>query len=175
MNRRSALITTGSLLLPPWLKGCTLDTPTPASSEELFLAYAAEHGWHEGAVDASLLTSTAIGFFKEVPIKGLAPEDGDQLLFQWGTYDWGHGASFEFDITRQFITAGAATDAAVSHLRVTAHYQSTPGLTSIKSGNAWCKSKQDSAAFEQLIRKSSSFAGVQAITPTKVSVSWGPV
>ncbi len=32
--------------------------------------------------------------------------DGDMLLYQWGTYDWGEGESFEFDITRQLIPAG---------------------------------------------------------------------
>src|SRR5699024_7432681 len=30
-------------------------------------------------------------------------EDGDMLLFQWGTYDWGHGRHFEVDLTRQVI------------------------------------------------------------------------
>ena len=28
---------------------------------------------------------------------------GDMLLFQWGTYDWGSGEAFEYDITRQLI------------------------------------------------------------------------
>ncbi len=28
-------------------------------------------------------------------------EDGDMLLFQWGTYDWGDGLRFEVGITRQ--------------------------------------------------------------------------
>ena len=32
--------------------------------------------------------------------------DGDMLLFQFGTHDWGDGESFEFDLTRQFIIDG---------------------------------------------------------------------
>ena len=39
--------------------------------------------------------------------------DGDMLLYQWGTYDWGRGASFEFDITRQLIL-GAGEDEDIS-------------------------------------------------------------
>lgn len=29
------------------------------------------------------------------------------LLFQWGTYDWGHGPHFEVDLTRELIRHGA--------------------------------------------------------------------
>src|SRR5262245_34310217 len=37
--------------------------------------------------------------FDDVDLAG----NGDMLLNQWGTYDWGEGESFEFDITRQLI------------------------------------------------------------------------
>jgi hypothetical protein len=30
-------------------------------------------------------------------------DDGDMLLFQWGTSDWGKGPEFDLGITRQFI------------------------------------------------------------------------
>jgi|SRR5262249_5009281 len=29
--------------------------------------------------------------------------DADRLLFQWGTYDWGTGEHFSFNLTRQLI------------------------------------------------------------------------
>lgn len=37
-------------------------------------------------------------------------EDGDMLLYQWGTYDWGAGRWFEINITRQFIPSDGAED-----------------------------------------------------------------
>jgi len=175
MNRRSAITATTAILAPPWLSNCSSHRPTPASSEAAFRAYAAKHEWRDGAVGASLLTSAVIGFFKNVAFNGLEPDGGDQLLFQWGIFDWGHGPSFEFDITRQFITAGGRSDAAISQLRVTAHYQPTSVLAAIKQGNAWCKSKLEVEPFERLILGSASFEAVQAVTPQKVAVVWGPV
>lgn len=46
----------------------------------------------------------AIAFYGEVRADDVDLEsDGDMLLFQWGTHDWGNGPMFEVDITRQFI------------------------------------------------------------------------
>jgi hypothetical protein len=33
------------------------------------------------------------------------------LLFQWGTYDWGTGEHFGFNLTRQLIGEGRVDDA----------------------------------------------------------------
>ena len=49
-------------------------------------------------------------------------EDGDELLFQWGTYDWGDGPSFEFDLTRQFILEDEQGDDAIWQLHLTLHF-----------------------------------------------------
>jgi hypothetical protein len=163
------------MLAFPLMEGCALESITPSSSEEAFRTYAAKSGWRDGAVSASLLTATVIGFYKDVPISGLTQENGDELLFQWGIYEWGHGPTFEFDITRQFIKSATDGDAAISQLRVTAHYRPTAALAAVTSGNAWCKSKLEADAFEQFIRGSNSFAAVQAIEPLKVAVAWGPV
>ena len=43
---------------------------------------------------------------------------GDMLLYQWGTYDWGAGESFEFDITRQLIFADDEDDDIVECYRI---------------------------------------------------------
>lgn len=51
------------------------------------------------------IIDVSLTLFEEIKVKGIAgnDEDGDMLLFQYGTYDWGNGKYFEFDITRQFI------------------------------------------------------------------------
>jgi hypothetical protein len=41
------------------------------------------------------------------------------LLFQFGTYDWGFGENFKFDLTRQFIVADKQDDDAVDLRSVT--------------------------------------------------------
>jgi hypothetical protein len=53
---------------------------------------------------ADEIINVSLTLFQEIKIKGIAgAEDGDMLLFQYGTYDWGKGRFFEFNITRQFI------------------------------------------------------------------------
>jgi hypothetical protein len=51
------------------------------------------------------IINISLELFREIKVKGLDSdeEDGDILLFQYGTYDWGKGKFFRFNITRQFI------------------------------------------------------------------------
>ena len=51
------------------------------------------------------LIHASVTLFQEFKIKGIPADDGDNdmMLFQYGTYDWGAGRFFEFDITRQFM------------------------------------------------------------------------
>lgn len=55
--------------------------------------------------NANEIINTSLTLFQEIKVKGIVSddEDGDMLLFQYGTYDWGNGKFFEFNITRQFI------------------------------------------------------------------------
>jgi hypothetical protein len=61
--------------------------------------------------------------FDDVDIAG----NGDMLLYQWGTYDWGEGESFEFDITRQLIL-GTGEDEDIFQLSLTFKFQPTVAL-----------------------------------------------
>ena len=64
-------------------------------------------------------------------------QDGDMLLFQWGTYDWGQGRWFEFNITRQFmLTEGE--DEGIFQLSVTLKYSPAAEFDALLSGNQWC-------------------------------------
>jgi hypothetical protein len=51
------------------------------------------------------IINISLTLFQEIKVKGVAgdEEDGDMLLFQYGTYDRGESNFFQFDITRQFI------------------------------------------------------------------------
>jgi len=85
------------------------------------------HFARRGEVEAALTPSTAVAsmfaFYRDVRADGCDLEqEGDMLLFQWGTYDWGHGLRFEFDVTRQCIL-GDGDDDDITQL----HLTSRPG------------------------------------------------
>ena len=61
-------------------------------------------------------------------------EDGDMLLFQWGTYDWGKGPYFEIDLTRQFAPTGG-DDEQIWQLSLTFLFWPTRTL---EAGHRWC-------------------------------------
>ena len=61
-------------------------------------------------------------------------DDGDMLLFQWGTYDWGKGPYFEIDLTRQFAPDGGADDD-IWQLSLTFLFWPTRSLV---AGHRWC-------------------------------------
>jgi hypothetical protein len=101
-------------------------------------------------------------------------KDGDMLLFQWGTYDWGQGRKFQFDITRQFIDSEIEDDDnAISQLSTKFYFLPSAELDAIKSGNRWCSTPAESADFEAFIVGSDAYLAVQALPPSKVTIDYG--
>ena len=84
---------------------------------------------------------------------------GDMLLYQWGTYDWGEGESFEFDITRQMITGGGE-DKDIFQLSLTFLFRPTAALRQIGSGDRWCQSPDELDGFRAFIHSSAPFLAV---------------
>lgn len=134
---------------------------------------------HSRGLDVSRLTpdagfSEAFAFYRDVrPIgcqsKGL---EGDMLLYQWGTYDWGKGKYFNLDLTRQFILEGTEDDEGIFQLHLTFLYAPSPVLESVAEGNHWCRSPTDLSDFENFVRSSSSYRTALAQTPAKVELSY---
>jgi hypothetical protein len=101
-----------------------------------------------------------IAFYREERVEGCSiEEDDDMLLFQWGTYDWGNGEFFNFDITRQLIFDGSA-DENIWQLSLTFKFSPTDTLRKLKSGNKWCSSPKNILQFDQYIRNSTAFKNV---------------
>ncbi len=105
-----------------------------------------------------------LAFYREVAVEGCSDEDGDMLLFQWGTYDWGKGKAFELDITRQFIDmhpdygdddedddGDDDEQGQFSQLSLTFHFAPSPELDALDMGNRWCESQADLADFEAYV------------------------
>ena len=68
--------------------------------------------------------------------------DGDMLLFQWGTYDWGEGEHFQLGLTRQLILSDDAEDEDIWQLSLTLLFDATDDFKAIGAGNEWCDSVQ---------------------------------
>jgi len=84
--------------------------------------------------------------------------DGDMLLFQWGTYDWGDGPRFEFDITRQLSRSGEDED--IWQLHLTFRFEPTDELRLLGKGDRWCHSVEGLDEFTEFVRSSGVFARV---------------
>jgi hypothetical protein len=81
--------------------------------------------------------------------------DGDMLLFQWGTYDWGQ--HFQLDLTRQLVHSEEADDEDIWQLSLTFLFEPVDDLKAVGAGNEWCESPQALAQFRSLVRGSAPF------------------
>jgi hypothetical protein len=53
-------------------------------------------------LDAPSAVTAMLGFYATERASDVDMDpDADMILFQWGTFDWGSGPAFEYDITRQ--------------------------------------------------------------------------
>jgi hypothetical protein len=83
------------------------------------------------------LFSSVLDFYEHTRIADTALDsDGDMLLFQWGTYDWGQGLRFELDLTRQAIPA-EEEDPPIFQLHCTYYYDPSK-FQDIIAGDRWC-------------------------------------
>lgn len=90
-------------------------------------------------------------FYRDVRADDVDLEsDGDMLLFQWGTHDWGSGEMFEVDITRQLI-AGRGEDEDIWQLHLTYRFPPSADLRAIGTGNSWCPRPDDTPSLQRFI------------------------
>ncbi len=114
-----------------------------------------------------------LAFYREVRAESCAlDDDGDQLLFQWGVYDWHGQESFHYDITRQFIEPGTEDDDGMSQLSLTVHYPANDNLRALDEGHHWCAAPADVETFEALIHAHPATHAVAALKPLSVSLQW---
>ncbi len=126
----------------------------PDTAEERFREMIVSSGVTLDALTPSAGVELMLRFYGDERAEGCPFEcDGDMLLYQWGTYDWGEGASFEFNITRQFITP-AGEDDEIEQLSLTFRFSpaSVPG--GLGEGNRWCRTPDDLSAFREFIEGS---------------------
>lgn len=93
--------------------------------------------------------------------------DGDMLLFQWGTYDRGTGLSFELDITRQFIR-GDSEDEDIWQLSLTFVFPPNP----IARGDHWCHAPDVVDDFATFVRSHAAYAAAARARPLRVELDF---
>ncbi len=99
------------------------------------------------------LFESVINSYESIRIIGASlDEDGDMLLFQWGSYDWGQGRQFDLDLTRQVIPSGQ-DDPPIVQLHCTYSYGPT-AFEEISSGNLWCQNPAEIDAFRAYVLES---------------------
>lgn len=113
-----------------------------------------------------------LGFYANQSAEQCLSNGGDMLLYQWGTYDWGDGKSFEFDITRQLIF-GDGEDEDIFQLSLTFKFLPTDELTQLASGNRWCRSRAELKDFEYFIRLSAPFLAVNKQLASSAQLEYG--
>ena len=98
-------------------------------------------------------------------------EDGDMLLFQWGTNDWGDGPAFEVSIVRQLIVADDENEEP-RQLDLRFRFEPAAG-GSVCEGNRWCGSPDGLPEFRQFVAGSAAHQAVGDKIPESIELRYG--
>lgn len=109
-------------------------------------------------------------FYDEVRFGGLVDEPcADMLLYQFGTYDWGDGEEFVYDITRQLSLADAdGQELWQLSLRFT--FAPTEALRALGDAERWCNRREEASSFGESIDRCPAHAEVGRATPRNISL-----
>jgi hypothetical protein len=130
--------------------GWSLDTLTPTKGVETMLAYYAEERADGCDLDG----------------------DGDMLLFQWGTHDWGRGPAFEVSIVRQFIVADDEEEEP-RQLDLRFRFDPAAGEAAGEGTSKWCALPDELAAFRRYVVGSRALVAAGQRSPVSVELRYG--
>jgi hypothetical protein len=117
-----------------------------------------------------------LNFYRDTRAEGcLLEDDGDMLLFQWGTNDGVEGKYFRVDLTRQFILSDEKHDQQISQLSFTFLYLPSDFHDSLGEGNEWCSSPAELASFESFIQNNPAYLAVRDKPAEGVDLDFGEV
>ena len=123
-------------------------------------------------ISVELLIDQQLTFYKKIRAKNVSYEnDGDMILFQWGTYDWGEGKYFQFDIARQFIETDKNGDDAISQFHTILFYDPNSIGEEIQ-GNKWFNNYKNTDEIKIFILQSDIYERIKSLKPIKREISW---
>jgi hypothetical protein len=94
-------------------------------------------------------------------------DDGDMLLFQWGSRDWGQDRFFEVDITRQLVLASEIDDDAIMQMSFTFRYAPGPATEPLGKGHQWCYGPTDVESLRAFVMGHPATQFMAAATPAQ--------
>jgi hypothetical protein len=153
---------------------------TPATSLAAFEQRLSLGGRPASALTASEGVDAMLAFYAAERCDGCElEEDGDMLLFQWGTYAWGDSTHFELNITRQLMSGGDDEDKddgeGILQLSLTFRFPPAAELQALGSGNEWCDTPSGLSAFRAHIDACPAFERVGSQVPSEVVLHLGSV
>lgn len=154
---------------------------TPATSLAAFEQRLSPGGRSASALTAAEGVEAMLAFYASERCDGcVLEEDGDMLLFQWGTYNWGDSTHFELNITRQLMPGGEDGDGGgeededgdegILQLSLTFRFPPAAELQALGSGNEWCDTPSGLPAFRAHIDACPAFERVGSLVPSEVAL-----
>ncbi|MES2288005.1 MAG: hypothetical protein V4547_20120 [Bacteroidota bacterium] len=143
----------------------------PLNSAAIFKNFLSENKIDEKNLDISQLVNCFTKFYESIKFDGLTNRlEADMLLVQWGTFDWGEGENFEFNLTRQFIISHSVDDEEICQLSFTAYFKPTEQFHLINSENYWCESINELGSFTTFIYASKAYNIVKDLKSLKTNI-----
>jgi hypothetical protein len=135
-------------------------------SEKEFTSFLRGRGLEVSNLGVAAAIDVWIAFYKAQRFEDV--DDGfDWLWFQYGTYDWGGGHSFELDLTRQFIVHQASGEDAIWQLHLVLHFPpgSAPGR-----GIETCEDPASADKFRDTVMHSEPVKRVVTLRPERLEL-----
>ena len=142
-----------------------------SGAREAFLRYCARNGTDLSELDAPRAVTLMLGWYEAEHADDAAPidEDGDGLLYQWGTWGFDCPATFQYDLTRQFLHDCA--EGCIWQLSLTLHYQPEPESEALpQEAPLWCFGTNDVPALRAAISTSAATLYVARLRPVRVTL-----
>lgn len=145
----------------------------PREIEAQFQAFVQSRAIDVRAASTATGLDAKMRFYADLRADGCdVSADGDMLLFQWGTYDWGEGKHFEVDMTRQVILPDAVDDDALWQLHLTYRFAASADLLDLAAGGRWCSSPSELGSFEAFVRGTVAYSIAKDRQPNDVEVAY---
>jgi hypothetical protein len=137
-------------------------------------AFTASAGTDPRALPVGQAFAAMFDFFAGVAPQASVPanEDGDMLLFEYGSYDWGNGAAFELCLTRQVIWEPEEDEIEIWQLRLVYRYDPTLVGDALGKGLRWCRSRDELPEFCEAVTASPALRAVAAMEPGNSALYW---
>jgi len=134
---------------------------------------AANHRIDLTSLDGPAAVDLILGWFEEERADDAVPleEDGDGILFQWGTYKFAGSATFQYDVTRQF-TLEDDGERELWQLSLRLQFAPTPESAALGENYHWCFDPTHVPELRQAIELSPATGYVSARRPGKVTLEF---